>query len=195
MKKQFNASGYVVADHRITLQSGRHFDFSRPLSNEIEIEDIAHGLAHTCRYAGQCKVFFSVAEHSVLVSYAASKFGLEGLFHDAAEALVGDMPAPLKKLLPGYKAIEEQIQRLIFENFKISWPLPPEIKQADLRVMAAELAVLMPAGTNEWLNSRGITAADVDVKCLDPASAKKLFLDRYRGLAKLQKPSVLRLSA
>src|ERR1700731_1917489 len=52
----------------IMLQSGAWFDFCAPASSDFTIEDIAHGLANICRYSGQCSNFYSVAEHSILVS-------------------------------------------------------------------------------------------------------------------------------
>jgi hypothetical protein len=174
----------VSDDSRIMLQSGRLFDLANPESSEITVSDIAHGLAHTCRYAGQCDGFFSVAEHSVLVSLATPHSSLAALFHDADEAFVGDMSRPLKHLLPQYKAIEERIAQAIFTRFNIPWPLPPEVKYADHSVMAAEQEVLMPVGTNEWLRDANILPARVTIRRLIPAQAKDLFLNRYEELTK-----------
>src|SRR5258708_39476115 len=84
----------------IMLHSGAWFDFCAPASSCFNIEDIAHGLANICRYAGQCKRFYSVAEHSILVSQTAKGFEYEALLHDAAEAFVGDISRPLKQMLP-----------------------------------------------------------------------------------------------
>src|SRR5207248_1661023 len=68
-----------------------------PRAEDICIEDIAHGLAMTCRYGGQCLRFYSVSEHSVLVSrLVAPEFAREALLHDASEAYIGDMIRPLK---------------------------------------------------------------------------------------------------
>lgn len=171
----------ISTDFWITLHSGRHFDLARVDQSEISVEDIAHGLAHICRYAGQCRRFFSVAEHSVLVSQVASQSKLAALFHDAAEAIVGDMPAPLKRMLPEFKAIETSIEQCIFRSVGISWPPPVQIKQADYQVMATELGVLMPPGTNELLRAN-VSPANVELQFLDPIEAKKLFLDRYQDL-------------
>src|SRR5438477_8188248 len=90
----------------IMLQSGAWFDFRAPASSNFTIEDVAHGLANICRYAGQCRRFYSVAEHSILVSETALGFELEALLHDAAEAFMGDITRPLKQILPQYKKIE-----------------------------------------------------------------------------------------
>ncbi len=172
----------IAADHRIMLHSGRLFDLANPEASEITVEDIAHGLAHTCRYAGQCDGFYSVAEHSVLVSQVVPRAKLPALFHDAAEAFIGDMSAPLKQLLPAFRAIEKKIERAIFERLGIEWPMPTEVKSADYGVLAAEQLVLMPAGTNEWLHELSVVPAEVEIRRLDPARAKALFLARYAEL-------------
>ena len=172
----------VATDFHIMLQSGRLFDLANPSSSDIEIEDIAHGLAHTCRYAGQCRSFYSVAEHSVLVSRNISHSKLAALLHDSAEAYVGDMSRPLKQLLPQYKVIEKRIEQVIFLRFGIDWPPSPDVKFVDQCVMAAEQDVLMPSGTNEWLSNTEVRAAEVEIRVLDPTAAKKMFLDRFNEL-------------
>jgi 5'-deoxynucleotidase YfbR-like HD superfamily hydrolase len=84
----------------IMLRSGAWFDFCAPASSDFTIDDIAHGLANICRYSGQCSSFYSVAEHSILVSETAKGFEFEALLHDAAEAFLGDITRPLKQMLP-----------------------------------------------------------------------------------------------
>ena len=128
---------------QIMLQSGAWFDILDPGSCAFTIEDIAHGLAHTCRYAGQCQDFYSVAEHSIHVSTMCEEAKLEALLHDAAEAFIGDVTRPLKQLLPDYKRIEKAVEKAVFERFNLRTPLPVEIKEADLRVLAAEQAQIM----------------------------------------------------
>lgn len=176
-------------DYRIMLQSGNLFDLAFPESCEIHIDDIAHGLAHTCRYAGQCDGFYSVAEHSVHVSRVVTGSRLVALMHDAAEAFVGDMPSPLKRMLPEFEAIEIRIERAIFAGFSLPWPPPQEVKRADYRVMAAELPVLMPPGTNLWLRDLGVVPADIKVMRLGPSQAKALFLERYEELTAAERRS------
>jgi uncharacterized protein len=132
----------------IMLQSGAWFDFGAPASSNFTIEDIAHGLANICRYAGQCRRFYSVAEHSLLVSRVAVGFELEALLHDAAEAFMGDVTRPLKQMLPEFRKVEKEVERAILIRFGLSVPLPTGVKDADLRVLAAEQAQIMPPGTD-----------------------------------------------
>lgn len=172
----------IMAGHRIMLQSGTTFDLSNPCPDSITIEDIAHGLSNICRYAGQCRRFYSVAEHSVLVSRVVPHECLAGLLHDSAEAFVGDVSSPLKALVPDYRRIEKAVEFAVFQKFGLNWPPSPEIKMADYSVMAREQLELMPNGTNSWLYKMQIKPAEVAVQALSPRKAKKLFLDRFTEL-------------
>jgi uncharacterized protein len=171
----------------IKLRSGASFDFCAPELSEFTIEDVAHGLANICRYAGQCSRFYSVAEHSILVSETAVGFEFEALLHDAAEAFMGDIPRPLKQLLPQYKKMEAAVETAIFKRFEIKWPLPLEIKHADLRVLAAEQRQIMPEGTDEWAVVEGVSPAPIVVRHLPPDEAKLLFLQRYEHLVGMRR--------
>ena len=170
----------------IMLQSGAWFDFAAPHSSPFTIEDIAHGLAHICRYSGQCNGFYSVAEHSLLVSETASGFELEALMHDAAEAFLGDITRPLKQMLPDYKRIEGDVERAIFSRFGIQTPIPREVKQADLRVLAAEQRQIMPRGTDDWLRGQDVVPAAIVVRNLPPVEAKRAWLERFEVLYPLR---------
>lgn len=167
----------------IMLQSGVWFDILDPGSCAFTIEDIAHGLAHTCRYAGQCRDFYSVAEHSLHVSNVCGEGKLEALLHDAAEAFIGDVTRPLKQLLPEYKRIEKAVERAVVERFGLMMPAPAEIKEADLRVLAAEQAQIMAPSTSEWAQTSGVYPAPIRVEFMPPKAAKRAFLKRYVELA------------
>lgn len=166
----------------IMLQSGAWFDFAAPQSSPFTVEDIAHGLANICRYSGQCTRFYSVAEHCLLVSETAVGFELEALLHDAAEAFLGDITRPLKQMLPDYKRIEGEVERAIFSRFGIQAPLPREVKQADLRVLATEQRQIMPRGTDEWLRGQDVVPAPIVVRHLPPEEAKRAWLERFEAL-------------
>jgi 5'-nucleotidase len=124
-----------------------------PLENfdpaAIDIEDIAHALGMLCRFNGQCKTFYSVAEHSFHVSHeVAPDLALFGLMHDAAEAYLGDVPTPLKKNLKAYRKKEDELMKLISEEFGFEWPeentlVKKELKRADKQLLADEKQVVM----------------------------------------------------
>lgn len=166
----------------IMLRSGAWFDFCAPADSEFTIDDIAHGLANICRYSGQCSSFYSVAEHSILVSEIAKGFEYEALLHDAAEAFLGDITRPLKQMLPEYKRIETEVEEAILDRFGIDGPIPPQVKQADLRVLAAEQRQIMPEGTDGWVRGQKVEPAPVVVRHLPPVEAKTLFLERFNVL-------------
>jgi len=85
-------------------------------------------------------------------------------------------------LLPEYKRIEEEIDRVIGARFGLPMPVPPEVKDADLRVLAAEQAQLLPAGADDWARSAAVDVAEIVVRHLPPELAKRLFLERFDQL-------------
>lgn len=173
----------VAVGPRMMLRSGAWFDFLDPESSDFTIEDIAAGLSKTCRYAGQCNAFYSVAEHSLLVCDVLPQHAFAALMHDAAEAFIGDVTRPLKQLLPEFKRIEARVEDAIFERFGVPAPMPKEVKHADLRVLAAEQMQLMPPETSRWVFSDHVEPAPVRIRGLDPDAAREAFLDRFHELA------------
>lgn len=174
----------VAKGPTITLASGKLFDFLDPHGSDFDIDDIAHGLAHVCRYAGQCRAFYSVAEHSMLVADTVEDYPYEALLHDAAEAFIGDVTRPFKQLLPEYKRIEATVEDAIIERFGLDRRCRDAVKRADLRVLAAEQTQVMAPGCADWAAEAGIDPAPVLVTHLDPPAAKLAFLQRfeeYRG--------------
>ena len=163
----------------ITLVSGRRFDFLNPHCSDFDIEDIAHGLAHICRYSGQCRAFYSVAEHSILVADNAGDFAYEALLHDAAETFIGDVTRPLKQLLLEYKRIEAAVQDAIIVRFGMDRRFEDTVKHADLRVLAAEQAQVMAPGCAAWAAEAGVNPAPIQVRHLNSAAAKRAFLTRF----------------
>lgn len=173
----------------MTTYTGRRFNFLMPEVASIDLEDIAHGLSQICRFAAQASPFYSVAQHSVLVSKMVGKTGdpevdlkLQkiGLFHDSAEAYVGDLASPLKKLIPFYSKIERDIYVVIARKFGIPQAIPAEVKEADSRLLANEGQSFM---SPDWRDAK----ADPDpalgrIDGMAPVQAKEAFKARYREL-------------
>ena len=175
----------VATGPTITLMSGAEFDFLNPWNSDFGIDDVAHALGNICRYAGHCSGFYSVAEHSLHVSDVAVGFELEALLHDAAEAFLGDVTRPLKQLLPDYKRIEREVTAAVFNRFGVSNISAARVKEADLRVLAAEQRQIMPPGTDDWADAAGVVHAPITVRFMPPRAASEAFMARYRLLAGL----------
>lgn len=104
----------------ILTSTGRRVDFADPSPDTIDIIDIANGLSKQCRFSGQCRAHYSVAQHCVLVSAIVPRHAaMAALLHDAAEAYMHDMPSPLKQMLPEFQTIERRLQDAILAHFGV----------------------------------------------------------------------------
>ena len=177
----------------IVTHSGIEFDLLEPLPSMIQIEDIAHALSKQCRYNGHCSRFYSVAEHSILLSYLVpDEFKLEALLHDASETYVGDCVSPLKSLLPEFKRIERGIDFEIRRKFNLPQHASQQIKFADLRIMQNERKALMPkrkpGGFQHWPCEMEFPpfrdlVIDKKEQYSSTEAGKAAFLDRFEALA------------
>jgi len=169
----------------ITTHSGIRFWPLLPNPGDILIEDIAHSLAHQCRFGGHTRVFYSVAEHSVRVSQlCAPDNALWGLLHDASEAYLSDIPAPLKELseLEPYRAAERALQRTIAARFGLSPAQPVSVGEADRKMLHIEVRDLLePAGTARLRKAPNSLAIQ---NPWQPRVAKTRFLSRFRELCR-----------
>lgn len=115
--------------------SGITIDPLRATPDQIKLEDIAHALSMVCRYGGHCPKFFSVAEHSLIVSWLAGLYSPElsvaGLLHDAEEAYLLDMPSPIKWQFKSYVKAGDRLRRTIFEKFGVDYSTYKEVKRFD----------------------------------------------------------------
>jgi hypothetical protein len=172
----------------IQLASGKFFNFSSYTSADIEITDIAHALSNLCRFTGHCREFYSVAQHSVLVSRnVPEEFALEGLLHDATEAYVNDMARPLKLQLRAYIKIEDALWPVVAQHYGLPEKLPPCIKEADNRALVTERRDIMPkprGHKDEWDWAKDIRPWKETIYPEDPRTARTKFLQRYRYLVK-----------
>jgi hypothetical protein len=180
-ERRVDARVKVARGPTILLHSGHYFDLLDPAGSRFELEDIAHGLAHTCRYAGQCIRFYSVAEHSWHASYLVpEELKLAALMHDAAEAFIGDVTRPLKQLLPDYRVIEKSIEAVMAERFGLADRCADAaVKRADIAMLAAEQRAMMPAHGSDWAILTSVTPAAVNFRYWSPVEAKAHWLDRF----------------
>ena len=183
------------------MLSGRRLDLLDPSPLDIEIEDIAHGLARVARWNGQTvgEHPFSVAEHSVVVEQIVGhikpnierKWRLAALLHDASEYVIGDMISPFKSALGvNYKDFEARLEGAIHLRFGLPPKNPLEIKtlikKADRACAFFEATQLAGFRKTESLKLFGRPAAGLTLK-LEPLShseAQALYLRRFEELAR-----------
>jgi 5'-deoxynucleotidase YfbR-like HD superfamily hydrolase len=183
------------------MLSGRRLDLLDPSPFDIEIEDIAHGLARVARWNGQTvgEHAFSVAQHSVVVEEIAAhikpglepKWRLAALLHDASEYVIGDMISPFKAALGvNYKAFEARLEGAIHVRFGLPPKNPAEIKtlikKADRACAFFEATQLAGFNRTESLTLFGTPPRGYEL-VIDPLPApvaQQRYLERYRVLAR-----------
>ncbi len=176
---------------------GEYFDFTAPEKWRGSIQTVAHALAHICRFGGHTKRFYSVAQHCVLMSYIVPpKHALHALLHEAGEPFAGDMPAPLKMLLPEYKAIEKRIEAAVLARFDLEPTLPACIKEADHIMLATEQRDLMvQKGKEIWTRLDGVQPLKKRIWAWPIFWARWRFIWRYRELVGQRAASAAKKSA
>ncbi|BBK30286.1 hypothetical protein EDC65_2268 [Stella humosa] len=172
----------------IPTSSGRRFCLSEPCAADIEPEDIAHALAMICRWGGHVRDFYSVAEHSVLVATAVENrwpkrldLHLWALLHDAAEAYVGDVTAPLGRLLPDHAAVERAVFAAVAERFCLPPVLPAEVRVVDAAILIDEAQALLPAHDADALLPVGLPIG-CEIECWSPKCARTTWLAFFERL-------------
>jgi uncharacterized protein len=180
-------SGSVVRHIKgptILLASGTYFDLEDPDASLFTRWDVAHALSNICRYTGHCREFYSVAQHSVLVSSIVPVAdALAGLLHDAAEAFVGDVSKPLKCLLPDFAVVESRIEASVLRRCGVNLPLPSTVKRADRILLRTEQRDLMGAEGHEWFFTMGEEPLPRRIIPVSPREAMFQFLDRWKELS------------
>jgi len=164
----------------ILTYTGIKLSYTSLTEDMINIEDIAQALSMTVRFNGHCNRYYSVAEHSVLVSHLVDpEHAKEGLMHDASEAYLGDVTKPLKQLLPDYQVIEEQFEKIIAQKFKLRYPWNADVKKWDNKILADEAVEFHDSYNNDW----GIgSPIGLDIVGYSPEFAKVQFMKRYKEL-------------
>lgn len=168
----------------IQTSTGIHFDLQDPQPEMVSIIDIARALSHINRFTGHTKKPYSVAVHSLNASYIVSReFALEALLHDAHEAYTGDVSSPLKSLLPDYRALEDRIESVVRRRFGLPDKMSPEVKLADLTMLATERKLLLGDDGVNWPSLQGVEPLST-IRWLDdtPDNVSGMFYERLLEL-------------
>jgi hypothetical protein len=167
------------------MWTGGKFYPEDPRAEDVHPADIAHALSFLCRYAGHVERFYSVAEHCALMSDAVSpQHALAALLHDATEAYVVDVPHPVKVLLPDYRALEYRVWMAIVERFGLDTELPPEVHEADKRILLTERNALLPRTVLPWDQDAHYVPLPVAIEGWSPAEAERQYTERLVALTK-----------
>jgi 5'-deoxynucleotidase YfbR-like HD superfamily hydrolase len=190
------------------MLSGRRLDLLNPSPLDIELSDIAHGLARVARWNGQTNGdhAFSVAQHSLIVEAIFRQQNrcdaaecLMALLHDAPEYVIGDMISPFKAVVGGgYKTVEKRLETAVHLRFGLppSTPaaLKAKIKKADQVAAffeATELAGFSHAEAIKFFGApRGITLAMFEIAPLPAIEAQRCFAERFEALERERGPLV-----
>lgn len=176
-------------DPYIHTPDGR-FYLSHPVWH---IQSIAHALSQNARYNGNARYFYSVAEHSVLVSLLMEELALgdplEGLLHDAQESILTDVPSPWKSVLPDYRALEARLEVSMREHFGLG-PIKSEgVKRADWLALFIEANALIPEEGADFVDSNNLRGQALKlarqgwhINGFEWKAARRLFLARYDEL-------------
>lgn len=181
----------------IQTYSGKKYFPLRPESTDVLLADIAHSLSMQCRFNGHCRVFFSVAQHSVLVSEQIEQYMRDrgfpaseirdvahwGLMHDASEAYLTDIPRPLKQgSIIGwlYRMAEKRNMEAICQRFLMTPQQPPLVEWADRRLLMTEKRDLMGKQPCEWEETGEPMPEKINPVL--PHQAEAMFLHRFREL-------------
>lgn len=187
------------------MLSGRRLDLLDPTPVDIEIEDIAHGLAFVARWNGQTKGDFaySVAEHSLLVTEifrrqqpsAPIKWQLAALLHDAPEYVIGDMISPVKAAVgPGYGELDDRLTAAIHLRFGLPAQIPmaikKQIKKADKLsawLEAVQIAGFTTAEADKFFGKQDTSLAQsLAIKLRPPVVVREEFTALYHTLLSAQ---------
>jgi 5'-deoxynucleotidase YfbR-like HD superfamily hydrolase len=185
-KKQFIDDGKM--EPWIELITGGRFYYANPT---WDIGAIAHALSMICRFTGHCRKFYSVAEHSILVSRIMEDQGLgdpmEGLLHDGVESVLADIARPAKNLLKDYKTLEKALDASLRVNFKLPETMSEGCMKADGIALLIEARELLP---NKGENFTGMSdevvlaakKATYMVAAWTPENARERFMTRMHDI-------------
>ena len=171
----------------VQTYSGKKFDVLNPRSADVDFRDIAHALSMQARFNGHTSRFYSVAQHCVIMSLAVHpKAALYALLHDAAEAYIGDMPAPVKDQFPEFSIMENVILSVVYMAAGIPFPdtaAMQEVKDYDLRMLITERNQLMGPPPEPWgIDRLNIQPLEINIAHEEPGEHAQVWLDHFDAL-------------
>jgi 5'-deoxynucleotidase YfbR-like HD superfamily hydrolase len=155
---------------------------------DVDIDDIAHSLSNLCRFNGHCDTFYSVAQHSVLVSRILHGEGKElqkiGLLHDATEAYCGDMISPIKRAMGEFKYMEDRQWIAISHCFHLPERISSRVKEADMEALITEKRDLFRkhGDAHPWKPYDVKPLDDIEIIPLSQIDSKALFMKEFEEL-------------
>lgn len=167
--------------------SGRRVWPCDPRPEDFEIEDIAHALSNICRFTGHTRKFYSVAQHSVIVSRnVPDELALAALLHDGSESVLADVSRPVKPHLSNYKSLELGVMNAIGQRFGITIAAlnHPLVKLADERALVTERRDLMGPAVHSWGPLDELKPFPKTIVPMNPEDARYQFLRRFNHLTK-----------
>lgn len=175
----------------LTTFTGQEFNPINPSSSTINIKDIANALSKICRFGGHSNKFYSVAQHSVMVSNMCNEEdALAGLLHDASEAYIGDMVRPLKYTdkMENYRDIEHNLAEMIAHRFGLDTHMTESVKRADNTMCVIE-ALMLFTPSPKWaleafdkLTHNDSLLKIEEISIWAPNLANFKFLERFKEL-------------
>lgn len=164
-----------------------------PRPEDVDLRDVAHALSLVCRFTGHVNEFYSVAQHSVLVSQRAMELarlcgedmllhGRWGLLHDASEAYLVDVARPVKRLpeMAAYRRAESDLQRVICARFGLPPAEPELVKRADVEILYTEARDLFSGVHPAW--QWGADPLPQTIRPMSPEMAELAFLAKFDEL-------------
>ncbi len=128
----------------IGMYGNKMLDLYSLKPEDIDIFDIGWALSHNLRFNGHSRIPYSVAQHSLALSYVVpQRLALAALLHDASEAYIGDIVAPVKQAFPDLCALEDRIHAVVFEHFVLDIGLMKEVKPYDWEMCCTEARQIM----------------------------------------------------
>ena len=169
--------------------SGKHVHPLAPRPEEIDIEDVARSLSQMCRFLGHTKAFYSVSQHSVLVSrMVPGRDAMWGLLHDASEAYLCDLPRPIKAEpeMEIYRVAEKRLMRAVCAKFGLPPEMPASVAGADRLLLATEFRDVTTVQDMDWIQEEcGVApSASLFITPWCSAVAQDQFARRFAELRK-----------